>query len=174
MTALFCKSILYCYILLGPFLGSKPEYDSFHPLHVSTADVSFNNQDGHLEVIFTIFTDDFESALEKQFHSKSDLSKPDMHAAMDVMVKNYLTDHFQLKADNTLLPLSYVGFEINREAVNVYIESGKIASPKKIEAYDSILHNLFNDQLNIVHMTVSGTRKSAKLDYPATRITQVF
>jgi hypothetical protein len=39
---------------------------------------------------------------------------------------------------------------------------------------DSILYNLFEDQINIVHITVNGVRKSEKLDYPATKVSQTF
>ncbi|RYU89960.1 hypothetical protein EWM62_10460 [Mucilaginibacter terrigena] len=156
------------------FFIKTPDETKFHPLHVSTTDVSFNAKDDQLEVICTIFTDDFELALEKQFHSKVDLVKPDMHTAMDVLVKNYVNSHLQLKTTAAALPLSYLGFEINREAVNVYLESGKIATPKKIDAQVTLLQSLYADQLNIVHMTVNGTRKSTRLDAPDKTVTQTF
>lgn len=174
MTAFLGKPLLYCYILTGLFFTKTPAGAKFHPLHVSTTDVNFNAKDSQLEVICTIFTDDFELALEKQFHTKADLSKPDMHAAMDALVKNYINSHLQLKTSPAALPLSYLGFEINREAVNVYLESGKIATPKKIDAQVTLLQSLYADQLNIVHMTVNGTRKSTRLDAPDKMVTQIF
>jgi hypothetical protein len=173
MTAFLGKPLLYCYILTGLFFYKKPVETKFHPLHVSTTDVSFNAKDGQLEVICTIFTDDFELALEKLYHSKADLAKPEMHAAMDALVKSYINSHLQLKT-TAALPLSYIGFEINREAVNVYLESGKIATPKRIDAQVTLLQSLYNDQLNIVHMTVNGTRKSTRLDAPDKTVTQTF
>ena len=173
MTAFLGKSLLYCYIFTGlSFLKNPSEIN--HPLHVSTSDISFNARDSQLEIICTIFTDDFESAIQKQFNSKTDLTRSDMHAAMDVLVKNYVNSHLQLKTGIATLPLTYIGFEINREAVNVYLESAKINSPKKIEAEVSLLQNLYDDQLNIVHITVNGTRKSTRLDYPAKKVTQLF
>ncbi|MBD1386294.1 hypothetical protein IDJ75_13495 [Mucilaginibacter rigui] len=156
------------------FFIKTPAVTKFHPLHVSTTDVSFNAKDNQLEVICTIFTDDFELALEKQFHSKADLAKPEMHAAMDALVKNYINSHLQLKTTGAALSLSYIGFEISREAVNVYLESGKIATPKKIDAQVTLLQSLYDDQLNIVHMTVNGTRKSTRLDAPNKTVTQTF
>ncbi|MFD0792329.1 DUF6702 family protein [Mucilaginibacter litoreus] len=170
MTAFLSKSLLYCYIITGLFTV-KPV---FHPLHVSTTDVSFNSSDKQMEVICTIFTDDFEDALEKQFHTKVDLSREDMHKAMDVLVKNYINSHLQLKANTAALPLNYLGFEINREAVNIYLESAKINTPKSIDAQVTLLQSLYADQLNIVHMTVNGTRKSTRLDAPAKQVTQSF
>lgn len=170
MTILITRTLLYCYMLMA---GPSPA-KAVHPLHVSTTDISYNAQDGQMEVILTIFTDDFESAIQKQFRTKTDLSKPDMHKAMDELVKKYAASHLQLKAGNIPVQLNYLGYEINREAVNVYLESPKIIAPKKIDAEVSLLQNLYDDQLNIVHMTVAGARKSARLDFPERKISQVF
>ncbi|WP_144911387.1 DUF6702 family protein [Mucilaginibacter frigoritolerans] len=146
----------------------------FHPIHVSTTNVEYNKQDGKLEVICTIFTDDFEAALAKQYHAKTDLSKAEMHAAMDALVKSYLEQNLHIKTGDNASKLNYLGFEINREATDIYLESEKTASPKKVAVEVSLLHNLFDDQINIVHITVNGVRKSEKLDYPDKKIEQVF
>jgi len=70
--------------------------------------------------------------------------------------------------------LTYLGFEINKEATNIYLESEKIPAPKKVEVDVSLLHNIFNDQLNIVHITVAGVRKSGRVDFPERKIIQSF
>ena len=171
MPPIFLKPLLYCYIVIGSFL---PANTTPHPLHVSTSDISYNAKDGQMEVICTLFTDDFEAGLVKQYHTKTDLTKAEMHTAMDVLVKNYILLNLHLKSNNATLPLNYLGFEINKEAVNVYLESPKTSIPKKIDADVSLLHNLFTDQLNIVHMTVGGIRKSAKVDYPEKKVEQEF
>jgi hypothetical protein len=145
-----------------------------HPIHVSTTNISFNKQDHKLEVICTIFTDDFEAALVKQYGKKTDLTKAELHAAMDMLVRNYLAAHLQIKVNPAVLPLNYIGFEINKEATDVYLESGVINEVKKISVEVSLLHNLFDDQINIVHITVNGVRKSEKLDYPDTKVSQNF
>jgi hypothetical protein len=174
MWAFIYQPLLYCYILLIAGVPVKHTSKVFHPIHVSTTNISYNNQDNKLEVICTIFTDDFEAALVKQYHTKTDLNKADMHAAMDVLVKKYVISNLQIKTGAAPLNLNYVGFEINKEATDIYFESDKIPAVKKVDADVSLLHNLFDDQINIVHITVNGVRKSEKLDYPAKRVSQVF
>ena len=147
---------------------------AFHPLHVSTTELNYNAQDGKLEVSCTMFVDDFELALQKQFNAKADLQKPAVHAAMDILVKNYLHDHLLIRNGNAVTPLNYLGFEINKEAVNVYLESEKMPAPKKVGVEVSLMHNLFADQINIVHISVGGVRKSGKIEYPDKKIEQVF
>ena len=174
MGALIYQPLLYCYILWGAVMPVNSSLKIFHPIHVSTTNIEYNSKDNKLEVICTIFTDDFEAALAKQYHAKTDLSKADMHKAMDALVKSYLSSNLQIKTGNIAVKLNYLGFEINRESADIYLESDKIATPKKIEADVSLLDNLFDDQINIVHMIVNGVRKSEKLDYPEKKVTQIF
>ncbi|MES2108703.1 MAG: DUF6702 family protein [Bacteroidota bacterium] len=155
-------------------MPAKHKAAAFHPIHVSTANIEYNKQDSKLEVICTIFTDDFEAALTRQFHTKTDLTRADMHKAMDELIKNYIAANLQVKTNGAPVSLSYVGFEINKEATDVYLESDKIAAVKKVGVNVSLLHNQFDDQINIVHIIVGGVRKSEKLDYPNKKVEQVF
>src|ERR1700753_2342620 len=114
MTALIYKPVLFCYILFGMLLP-KPPVKALHPVHVSTTNIEYNKQDSKLEVICTIFTDDFEAALAKQYHGKMDLTKPEMHEAMDALVKKYVIANLQLKTGAAPLTLNYLGYEINKD-----------------------------------------------------------
>jgi len=148
---------------------SKP-----HPIHVSTSNIEYNGKDNKFEVICTMFTDDFEAALAKQYHAKTDLSKTEMHAAMDALIKEYIAANLKVSADNAPVKLNYLGFEINREATDVYLESDKIPPVKKVDVDASLIYNLFDDEINIVHVIVNGVRKSEKVNYPDKRVEQVF
>ena len=174
MLAFIYKPLLYCYMFGAATAPAKHPAKAFHPIHVSTTNIEFNAKDDKLEVICTIFTDDFEAALQKQFHTPTDLNKADMHKAMDALVKAYIINNLKIKTGTAPANLNYLGFEINREATDIYFESDKIAPFKNIAADVSLLHNLFDDQINIVHMTVNGVRKSEKLDYPDKKVVQVF
>jgi hypothetical protein len=174
MWAVIVKPLLFCYIISGANPSALPGNKVFHPIHVSTANIEFNKQDNKLEVICTIFTDDFEAALAKQFNAKTDLNKADMHAAMETLVKNYIELNLHIKTGDQPTKLSFLGFEINKEATDVYLESEVLPAVKKVVVDDSILQNLFDDQINIVHIIVNGVRKSEKLDYPDKRVEQVF
>ena len=87
---------------------------------------------------------------------------------MDKLISDYIKRHLQLKADNKAVNLSYLGFEIDYDAVNAYLQVDNIAGVKKIEVDDSLLHDMFSDQISIIHVIVGGKRQSTKLDYPDT------
>ncbi|MFI5137814.1 MAG: DUF6702 family protein [Sphingobacteriales bacterium] len=174
MWAFIYKPLLYCYMFLGASAPVKPAVKAFHPIHVSTANIEYNGKDNKLEVICTIFTDDFEAGLAKQYNAKADLNKAEMHAAMDALVKQYLAANLKIHADNAPVKLNYLGFEINREGTDIYLESDKIQQPKKVAVEISLLYNLFDDEINIAHVIVNGVRKSEKVNYPDKKVEQAF
>lgn len=137
-----------------------------HPLHVSTTEVDFNSKEKTLEISCRIYTDDFESILGKQAKSKIDLSNPALHKSMDEHVKKYLQTHLRLTVNGKTANMDYVGFEKDNEATNVYLEVQNINNLQQLEARNSVLYDLFDDQMNILHVTRNGGRKSVRNNYP--------
>lgn len=157
------------FILLAGFIKNPIQITRHHPFHVSTTEINHNTSDKTLEISCKVFTDDFESALTKQYHTKADLSAVNMKTAMDTLVKKYIKNHLVLSADGKTLVMKYLGFEKENEAVYAYLQVDNISVVKKIEVTDSILYDLYDDQISIIHVIVNGNRKSTKLDYPATK-----
>jgi hypothetical protein len=87
---------------------------------------------------------------------------------MDSLVKKYIYAHLQVRADDKNVSLNYLGFEKEDMAVYIYVEGANISKVKKLSVNNSIMHDMFDDQTNIMHITVNGERKSTKLDYPKT------
>ncbi|PWS28140.1 hypothetical protein DHW03_11345 [Pedobacter yonginense] len=161
-------TIFLAFALSGFFKSSK------HPLHVSTTEVNFNAKDKTLEISAKIFTDDFESVLVKLYKQKTDLSNPSIKQKMDELVKKYLISHLQLKANGKPVALNYIGFEIDHEATNIYLEVEKIPALKSVEVNDTILYDMFEDQMSIVHIVKASVRKSTKILYPDKSFTANF
>jgi uncharacterized protein DUF6702 len=168
MARLFNKWFLVLGLLF--IVGWTPLRDtvSSHPLYISVVEVNHNAKDKTLEISCKIFTNDFETTLEKNYKSKVDLINPKDKAATDKWVSDYVFKHLSLKADGKPVYMSYLGFERQEEAVYSYFEVDSIPSVRKIDVTNSILHDFSNDQINIIHCTVGGKRESTKLDYPAT------
>ena len=67
-----------------------------------------------------------------------------------------------------------MGYEESKESVDIYFETETITSPKKVETAVSFLYNIFDDQMNIIHIIVNGERKTSKLNYPNRYLFQSF
>lgn len=148
-------------------IGIRETPRPIHPLHISTVEINHNAKDRTLEISCHIFTDDFETVLSKLFKTKADLSSASLKQQMDTLVKKYVIGKLQIKADDRSTSLQYVGFEKEDQAIYAYFQVDNITSVRKIDVTDSILHDLYDDQIEIIHVVVGGNRKSTKLDYPA-------
>jgi hypothetical protein len=137
-----------------------------HPFHVSVVEMEHNATDKTLEISCKLFTDDFESILAESYKIKVDLINPPVKSAMDSLVKKYFFSHLALKVNGQPVKLSYVGFEHENEAVFGYIEVEKVTTVNKIEIVNNLMYDLFDDQVNIIHITTGGKRISTKLNYP--------
>ncbi len=160
---------IYSKLLLGVIL-----YTSFHPLHVSTTEMNFNSKEKSIEISTRIFTDDFERILAKNYKTKTDLSKNELHKSMDVLIKKYFDANLQIVVNGQRVKATYIGFEIDQEATNVYLEIENIAALKTVNLTNSLLYDLFDDQMNILHVENKGLRKSARNNYPQTLLQTSF
>ena len=162
MAVLFYKWFLLIFLQVGFF------DENVHPFHVSVTEINHNAKDKTLEISCKIFTDDFEDALSRKYKTKVDLVQPKDKPAMDKLVNGYINIHLAIKTDNKSRVMNYVGFEIENEAAYVYLQVNDIPAITKAEVTNSVLHDLFNDQTEIIHFIENGNRKSVKIDYPAT------
>ncbi|MCU7618171.1 hypothetical protein NZ698_13260 [Chryseobacterium sp. PBS4-4] len=145
-----------------------------HPYHVGSLEINYNSKSKTFEITGRFFLDDLENGLGEKygrpFHFNDEIYKTQLNIAL----KNYCTEYFKLKANNQFVKVKYVGYEEDSESVNVFLESEVVNNPKKVEAAVSFLYNLYDDQINIVHIIVNGNRKSEKLNYPNRYLFQQF
>lgn len=137
-----------------------------HPLHVTTTELNYESEQNSLEVTIKVFTDDFEQILSKKYHKKADFYKKDYYKEMSVMVSDYIHTHLKMTVLGKNVDYQYLGHEINGEAVYVYFEADKIKPFKKIEINNSLLYDLYGDQISFMHTFYDGTRQTKKLIQP--------
>ena len=150
--------------------GKKDDLNTektLHPLHLATVEIDHNAADKTLEITCKTFWDDFESILSKKNGSKVDLLGGKDTAGNNKKIFEYIKSHLQITIDGKPVQMSFVGYEKEDVVVYSYLQVDNIASVKKVSIVNSIMHDMFDDQVEIIHMIVNGNRKSTKLDYPA-------
>ena len=153
----------------GTRVSQQFPISGFHPYYVSVTEINHNAGDKTLEISCKLFTDDFEKALADKYKMKVDLSAPKDKKIMDRIITDYIKNHLAIKADGKIVNFNYVGFEKEEEAVFSYFQVDNMTSVKRIDVTNSILHEEHDTQINIMHVSVGGNRKSTKLDYPNTQ-----
>lgn len=129
-----------------------------HDYFVSIAEVDYFPAKKELQVAIRIFTDDLELAIQKDGKRLYlDTSKEIKDA--DVYIQKYMNKNFQLKANDKIQTLEYVGKEYNDDATWIYFKY--IELPKKTKSIiikNSVIIAVHPKQTNMTHF-----RKNRKL-----------
>lgn len=164
-------SMLYKWLIvfiLNGFTGS------YHPIFVSVTEIEHNAKNQALEISCKIFTDDFETALRKIHTSKIDLLDVNQKKEMYPLVNSYIQKHLAILIDRKTAKLQFVGFEQQEEAIVSYFEVTNVATVKNIDIIDNILYEDKPQQMQIIHVSVNGERKSSKLNNPDDKVSFSF
>ncbi|MBL7927067.1 MAG: hypothetical protein JNK61_09175 [Bacteroidia bacterium] len=131
-----------------------------HPFYMSVTQLQlFANKP--MQITCRIFTDDLEAALKESSKTTIDLTKPEQQTWADSSLKKYLAARLHIKADNKVLQLTYLGYEITDEATTIYLE-GNTGLHHSILIKNTILIDRLPQQLNIVHVLQNGKTQSNK------------
>jgi hypothetical protein len=149
--------MLYSFIL-SLFLGL------LHPLHISVTEIEFDEKEKELEIVTRIFTDDLEAAVRAQRQMPElDLFHPPSGFTTDQLVKDYLLEHLSIILDGKPQKLNFLGLEKDDEAVVCYVQVTPVKKWKTITVTNRVLLEMFDDQANLVHITVQGKVRSLRL-----------
>lgn len=156
-------------------LGLLLSFANIHPYHVSATEMEYDAKSKRVEISTKIFTDDFENILTKLYKQKTDLSSQALRPQMTMLIEKYITTHLSLKNNNKVLPLKLFDWEVDHEAVYVYtVANTPVFDPKNITVEKTVLYDLFDDQVNIIHFIYNGRRISNKLVYPEKKVQLSF
>ena len=163
---------IFCFVLFVSAIG-KPA-PNFHPYHVGSVEFKYNNFTKTFQISGKFFLDDMENALKKKFGQAVHFDDERYRNQINSYLIKYCEENLKLKSENRLLKINYLGYEEDSESVNIYLESQMVNTPQKVEAGVSMLYNLFDDQMNIIHIIVGGKRKSDRLMYPDRNLQKEF
>ncbi|MEX2336865.1 MAG: DUF6702 family protein [Fulvivirga sp.] len=160
------------YLMLVAIVGRS---SFMHPIHVSICDIAYDEERDALEFVQRVFLDDLELAIrQKTGAPRLDITQPDNGKTTDELVKAYLQEHFKVTVNGKETDYNYLGHEIEIDAIYCYMEIEKVRKVNSIAIFSDILTSIFDDQVNLVHVTVddeirsmklTGDRKSDELEY---------
>ncbi len=148
------------------FILSVYSWPVHHPYHVSVTEIEYIPQEKEAGISCKLFTDDFESILRETYNTKIDLFNPVDKNVTGKQIAGYINKHLRLKIDGKLTSPVFIGFEREGEATWCYFSVSNINEIKKIEVVNDLLYDFKKEQVNLIHITVNGIRKSTRLAYP--------
>lgn len=166
VSILFKWSLFFSLVNIPVFSNIIHGKAASHPIFMSVTEIEHNAKDKTLEISCKIFTDDFEKTLRQVYKTTVDLNNPKDKAAMNKLVSDYVQKHLTLTVDGKKVSLQFIGYEQQEEGILSYYQVNNITAVKKIDITNSILYEYKKEQIEIMHVTVGGNRKSTKLSNP--------
>jgi hypothetical protein len=139
---------------------------TFHPFYVSVTEINHNATDKTLEISCKMFTEDLEQIIEKNNKTTLDITTEKDKPSFDKYIPEYVSKNLVLFVDGKPVKLSYVGFEREKESTYCYFQVDNVSSVKKVDINNSLLYDFNENEINIMHVTINGSRKSTKVNYP--------
>jgi len=157
-----------CFALISPSLAN-PQAAIRHPLshkvHVSVAQLEYNQKAQSVEIVLRVYADDFENALSQ--HAKRQIKIDPATAGKDKRIAEtvlaYLRTVFEVKSKTgSPVRLTWVGIEWQVDMYWVYVEGKMPAVPASANALEGaqirnkVFCELFDDQVNIVNAKIQS------------------
>ncbi|HYW49927.1 MAG TPA: DUF6702 family protein [Gemmatimonadaceae bacterium] len=134
-----------------------------HPIHVSNTDVDLSRDGRSLEVTVRIFSDDLEEAITPAGAATMRFGTSPA-PVIDSLLLRYLVAHVRIGSTaSNVLPMRLVGHEQRDGATQAYLEFALSSAPVRLHIEQSVLLDRYDDQTNLVHVTVGGVKRSALL-----------
>lgn len=135
-----------------------------HPIHVSVTEIKHNEKVKAVEIISRIFIDDLELAVQKQINEPGlDLLNPGKGRLTEKLVEAYLNEHLKIGLEGKPQVLHFLGLEREDLALLCYIEIQNARRVTQVEVLNDVIMEVHDDQSNLVHVTLNGMVKSARL-----------
>ena len=134
---------------------------SRHDFYVSNLQMEVKS-DGQLQLILRVFTDDLEMVLQQRFKDMAPLNSHSKE--QDSLLMTYLEDVLVLEHENAVIPLEFLGKEIDNDITRLFLE-GQMS---EIHPQLTLHHRLFLEEIpnqqNLVHIRQDSYRKSYLFD----------
>jgi hypothetical protein len=142
-------------IILSTFVSMTT---SAHQHFFSLSELSINQQTAQLEVIHYLSAHDLENAIA----TEQNIEFSPEHQHYELLIKNYIEEHFKLYKNSKQSVLNWIGLELNKEQVIIYQENKKHHFLTGIMVKNNILVNNYPAQINIVNYQDNKSKGSLK------------
>lgn len=117
---------------------------SAHPLHTTMAEITAGAAPGALHIVIRVFADDFQRA----------------SAASGGDAMAYLRRTFVLRSGGQVLALRPCGTRRSGELLWICVDASTPRAGAPVELLDSLLCELYDDQVNLVRALLGGSPRS--------------
>ncbi|MFD0963420.1 DUF6702 family protein [Pseudofulvibacter geojedonensis] len=153
MRALQKISFLVLFIVTSSFV-------SLHKYYVSVTDINYIQDQKSVQITARIFIDDFERMLLERYDLKVVLGEEKNSELVNYYIQKYFSKKLIVELNGQVAEAVFLGNEKEDDQLYFYFEIENVIDIKKIKITNKLLLDVFDNQQNITHLNVNGTKKS--------------
>jgi hypothetical protein len=169
--AIIQACIVPFHVLLMSFTASPHTHD----FHLSRCEINYDSASGDIQIAAHIFIDDLELAIKQTGVHSLYICTPKESAKANAAIEAYLNQKLSFYVNGKKVTPELLGKEASEDmmAVWCYFEIAGYKNLRQVKIENKILTEVFNDQKNIVDVTVDKRKKGFAI-FDTNRIEEVF
>ncbi len=136
---------------------------NLHKFYVSVTEIEYVEEKQSVQIITRIFIDDLEALLRKRYDKNITLEQLEDETQIDYYIQKYLSGKIQIKINNRLKQLVFVGKEYEEDIVYCYLEIVDVSNINTFNISNKVLFDLFDEQQNIIKTKIYLKKKNFML-----------
>lgn len=138
--------------------AASARFAEAHPLHTTLSEISYDPVGRAVRMSLRVFVDDFSSAV---LHGRAATPGAAIVVPPDTAMVRYLASRFAL-LDRTgrVITLRWCGTRRSGDLLFICLRAPAARAPGRPQVRNSILTEIFPDQVNIVQATLGGARQT--------------
>lgn len=157
--------------LIKLFILSISLLSLLHPVHVSVMNFEYLSKNKSATISVKVFPDDFELAFIHNYNLRLNLGTDSIHPEWEKYMNLYFTKMFSLKVNNkTNIPLVFKSYEVKDDGIFLYFSAPMSQKIKSLQIDNGILLDVFENQTNLLILSIDGKEKGYNLNFNNYRI----
>lgn len=142
---------------------------SAHTFFEGLVSVDVNPRSKHLEIVHSYTAHDLTALLMEQTQLAINLEHPEHEA----LLRDYIEQHFVLRANGKKLALEWVGIRVTPQTIEIYQELSAPPPLGSIEVQNDVLRSALQQQINRVNFSQGACRGSLVFDRDTAKRQQI-
>lgn len=147
-------------------------FSLLHPVHVSLLNIDLNPETGKIEIVFKLFSDDFEHIIMNKYNVDLDITSKVDPGEKTEFINRYIYEAFELRINGTKIDnWEYTGNQMNEEAIWLYYQNSWPGKMKEVTVINSVMMDIYEDQTNMIIVSWPGKQNGYCLNNKEREIT---
>lgn len=142
---------------------------SAHTFFEGLVSVDVNPRSKHVEIVHSYTAHDLTALLMEQTQLAINLEHPEHEA----LLRDYIEQHFVLRANGKKLVLAWVGVRLTPQTIEIYQELSAPPPLASIEVQNDVLRSALQQQINRVNFSQGACRGSVVFDRDSAKRQQI-